>query len=61
MTEIRRFTVDEENTGIRIDKFLSLQMPEFSRSEIQKFNIKRADKGALKLADKTKTGDEFVV
>ena len=44
MTEIRRFTVDEENTGIRIDKFLSLQMPEFSRSEIQKFNIKRADK-----------------
>ena len=61
MAEIRRFTVDEENTGIRIDKFLSLQMPEFSRSEIQKFNIKRADKGALKLADKTKTGDEFVV
>ena len=61
MEKIRNFTIDEENIGIRIDKFLSLQMPEFSRSEIQKFNIKRADGCPLKLSDKTKLGDEFIV
>lgn len=61
MVDVRNFVVDSENTGIRIDKFLSLQMPEFSRSEIQKFNIRRADNGALKLSDKTKSGDEFIV
>ena len=61
MNDIRKFIVDSENVGIRVDKFLSLQMPEFSRSEIQKFNIKRADGTALKLSDKTKLGDEFIV
>lgn len=61
MAEIKKFLVDEENTGVRIDKFLSLQMPEFSRSEIQKFNILRMDGKSLKLSDKTKTGDEFMV
>ncbi len=61
MAEIKNFIVGENDTGIRIDKFLSNQMPEFSRSEIQKFNISRADKKALKLSDKTKIGDEFIV
>lgn len=61
MSEIRTFTVEPENTGIRVDKFLSLKMPDFSRSEIQKFDIKRGDGGALKLSDKTKTGEEFIV
>lgn len=61
MKEIKKFLVSEENTGIRIDKFLSLQMPEFSRSEIQKFKISRADGKTLKLSDKTKMGDEFIV
>ena len=61
MADIRNFVVDSENTGIRIDKFLSTQMPEFSRSEIQKFNIKRAGNTVLKLSDKTKLGEEFVV
>ncbi len=61
MNDIRKFIVDSENVGIRVDKFLSLQMPEFSRSEIQKFNIKRTDGTALKLSDKTKLGDEFIV
>ena len=61
MSNIREFTIDTENTGVRVDKYLSTQMPEFSRSEIQKFQIKRADGGALKLSDKTKNGDVFVV
>ena len=61
MAEIRNFIVDAENTGIRLDKFLSLSMPEFSRSEIQKFIIKRGDGKTLKLAEKTKENDEFIV
>ena len=61
MAEIRHFIVDSENTGIRTDKFLSFSMPEFSRSEIQKFIIKRADGKALKLSEKTKENDEFIV
>ncbi|MCQ2568241.1 MAG: RluA family pseudouridine synthase [Alphaproteobacteria bacterium] len=61
MADIRKFIVDAENIGIRIDKFLSVQMPEFSRSEIQKFNIKRPDGGMLKLSDNTKAGEEFIV
>ena len=61
MSEIKNFSVSEENIGIRIDKFLSGEMPEFSRSEIQKFKISRNDGRALKLSDKTKLGDEFVV
>ena len=61
MKEIKKILVNEENTGIRIDKFLSNEMPEFSRSEIQKFDISRADGKSLKLSDKTKLGDEFIV
>ena len=61
MSEIRNFIVDDANVGIRLDKFLSIQMPEFSRSEIQKFDIKRVNGGSLKLSDKTKLGDEFIV
>ena len=61
MTDVRNFIVDEANVGIRIDKFLSIQMPEFSRSEIQKFNINRLYGAPVKLSEKTKLCDEFVV
>ncbi len=61
MSDVRKFFVDENNVGIRVDKFLSAQMPDFSRSEIQKFDIKRLNGGAVKLSEKTKLGDEFVV
>ena len=61
MGDIRNFVVDDENVGIRIDKFLSIKMPEFSRSEIQKFDIKCPKNGTLKLSDKTHVGDEFIV
>ena len=58
---MRTFIVDENNVGIRTDKFLSAQMPDFSRSEIQKFDIKRSNGCDVKLSDKTKLGDEFIV
>lgn len=61
MPNIKSFLVNEENIGIRIDKFLSNEMPEFSRSEIQKFKISRADGKSFKLSEKTKLGDEFIV
>ena len=61
MSDIKNFIVDEQNVGIRIDKFLSNQMPEFSRSEIQKFKINRAKGASVKLSEKTKLGDEFIV
>jgi len=61
MSTSRKFIVDSDNIGVRIDKFLAAQMPEFSRSEIQKFNIKRSDGGAVKLSEKTKLDDEFIV
>ena len=61
MAEIRNFKVEEESVGIRTDKFLSDMMPEFSRSEIQKFKIERVDGKKLKFSDKTKLGDEFIV
>jgi 23S rRNA pseudouridine1911/1915/1917 synthase len=61
MAEIRNFKVEEESVGIRTDKFLSDMMPEFSRSEIQKFQIERVDGKKLKFSDKTKLGDEFIV
>ncbi len=61
MSDIRTFIVDENNTSIRIDKFLSVQIPDFSRSEIQKFDIRRKNGDTVKLSDKTKLGDEFIV
>ena len=61
MSNIREFTIDTENTGVRVDKYLSTQMPEFSRSEIQKFKISRIDNKSFKLSDKTKADDEFIV
>jgi len=61
MTDIRNFTIDENNVGVRLDRFLASQMPDFSRSEIQKFSIHRENGGAVKLSDKTKLGQTFTV
>ena len=61
MSNMREFVIDAENIGKRADKFLSEQMPEFSRSEIQKFIIKRNDVVLNKLSEKTKDGDKFTV
>ena len=61
MSQIREFLVVGDDVNIRIDKFLANQMPEFSRSEIQKFNIKRANGLPVKLSEKTRENDAFVV
>ena len=58
MTQFREFTVIDTDDIVRVDKYLSAQMPEFSRSEIQKFSITRK---AVKLSEKIRVGDEFVV
>ena len=60
MSDVRQFIVDDENIGVRIDKFLSAQMPEFSRSEIQKFNVLRSGT-PIKFSEKTRAGDIFSV
>ncbi len=39
MSETREFIVDDGGAGLRLDKFLADKMPDFSRSEIQRFNI----------------------
>ena len=61
MTQFREFTVIDTDDIVRVDKYLSAQMPEFSRSEIQKFSITRKDGKAVKLSEKIRVGDEFVV
>lgn len=61
MTQIREFTVIDTDDIVRVDKYLSTQMPEFSRSEIQKFNITRKDGKTVKLSEKIRVGDEFIV
>ena len=60
MSDIREFVVDDENVGVRVDKFLSAQMPEFSRSEIQKFTVTRGG-APIKFSEKTRVGDVFCV
>jgi len=62
MFEKRIFIVTPDDAGQRLDKFLALQMPDFSRSEIQKFNVVRLLDGAelpVKLSDKVKVDDCF--
>lgn len=60
MSDIREFVVSEEFVGNRLDKFLSAQMPEFSRSEIQRFAVTRSGV-AVKFSEKVRLGDTFSV
>lgn len=58
----KTFIIDDSLIGIRLDKFLAIQMPEFSRSEIQKFEITKTNSSKpLKLSDKVKFGEEYTV
>lgn len=52
----REFVVDDVNVGVRLDKFLAGQMPEYSRSEIQRFNVLRAG-NPVKFSEKVRLGD----
>ena len=61
MQDIREFIVNDTDEVVRIDKYLSAQMPEFSRSEIQRFNVTRADGSSVKFSEKIRSGDVFRV
>lgn len=61
MTQIRQFNVSDTDDIVRIDKFLSLQMPEYSRSEIQKFKVTRDSGVNVKFSEKIRVGDIFIV
>ena len=57
---IREFVVDELSAGVRVDKFLVGVMPDFSRSEIQKFSVMRNDV-PVRFSDKVRNRDKLVV
>ena len=52
----REFVVDDGNVGVRLDKFLAGAMPDFSRSEIQKFNVLRNGL-SVKFSERVRAGD----
>ena len=56
MTDIRKFSVTDTDTNLRLDKFLSNQMPEFSRSEIQRMEI-TLNNAPTKLGARLRVGD----
>jgi 23S rRNA pseudouridine1911/1915/1917 synthase len=60
MPSIREFSVPVEFVGVRLDKFLVAQMPEFSRSEIQSFNVTRNGASA-KFSDRLKADEKVTV
>ena len=57
---LREFVVPENDVGQRLDKFLANQMPEFSRSEIQKFSVSRGG-APVKFSDKVRAGESYSV
>ena len=61
MSETREFIVSETDELTRLDKYLSGQMPEFSRSEIQRFRVTRADGTTPKFSERIRIGDVFNV
>lgn len=56
----REFIVVDADAGMRLDKFLATKMPEFSRSEIQKFTVSRGG-APVKFADKVRCGEMYIV
>ncbi len=60
MSDTRELIVKPESAGVRIDKFLVGELPEFSRSEIQKFIVTR-NNASVKFSDKVKCGDNISV
>lgn len=54
------FTVLDTDAGTRLDKFLCSKMPEFSRSEIQRFSLSKGG-AAVKFSDRVRAGEMYVV
>ena len=61
MNTVREFIVSDTDELTRLDKYLSAQMPEFSRSEIQRFVVRRADGTTPRFSEKIRVGDTFSV
>ncbi len=64
MSENRNFTIYESDAGQRLDKFLATMMPEYSRNEIQRFEVTKTIDGIsmpAKFSEKIKTGTEYAV
>lgn len=60
MKEIKTFIVEDSEVGLRLDKFLVMKMPEYSRSEIQKFSVLYNGK-PTKFSEKMKIGSKVEV
>ncbi|MBQ7185592.1 MAG: RluA family pseudouridine synthase [Alphaproteobacteria bacterium] len=60
MSEIREFIIPDSDAGIRLDKYLVSVLPDFSRSEIQRFSVMR-NGVATKSSEKIRSGDRVVV
>lgn len=54
------FTVLDTDAGSRLDKFLCSKMPEFSRSEIQRFSVSKGG-AAVKFSDRVRAGEMYIV
>lgn len=61
MNNVLEFTVTETDELTRLDKFLSVHMPDFSRSEIQRFDVTRTDGTSVKFSERVRVGDSFRV
>lgn len=64
MNEKRVFTVTESDAGQRMDKFLATALPDFSRNEVQRFEIRKIvgdEKLPVKSSEKIKLGDQYEV
>lgn len=60
MTTKYEFIVPDTNVGMRLDKFLSEQMPDFSRSEIQRAVV-LVNGSTAKFSYHTRLGDKILV
>ena len=60
MTTKYEFIVPDTNVGMRLDRFLSEQMPDFSRSEIQRAVV-LVNGATAKFSYRTRAGDKILV
>lgn len=60
MTTKYEFIVPDTNVGMRLDRFLSEQMPDFSRSEIQRAVV-LVNGSTAKFSYRTRAGDKILV
>ncbi len=59
-TNKQSFVVNDTDTGMRLDRFLTSKIPTFSRSEIQRFSVTRGDK-PVRMSERVRVGDVFDV